>query len=68
MQTAIIPFGGNDITRDIATHFGFNEERAEKLKVVEGNLATSLAPQILSDTRLIMLPHCSMRKPLNMLI
>ena len=44
MQTAVLPFGGNDVTRDIATHFGFNEERAEKLKVTEGNLAASLTP------------------------
>ena len=27
-----IPFGGRDITRDIATHFGFNEDRAEKIE------------------------------------
>ncbi|MGB0785485.1 MAG: cell division protein FtsA [Alphaproteobacteria bacterium] len=41
LQTATIPVGGNDITRDIAQHFGFNPDRAEKLKVTQGNLAAT---------------------------
>ena len=42
-QTAVLPIGANDITRDVAQHFGFNPERAEKLKVTHGNLAATLS-------------------------
>ena len=43
LQTAVLPVGGGDITNDVAQHFGFNQDRAEKLKVTEGNLAASLS-------------------------
>ena len=44
LQTAVLPFGAGDVTRDVAQHFGFEEDRAEKLKVKEGNLAAALSP------------------------
>ncbi|MFQ3579923.1 MAG: cell division protein FtsA, partial [Bacteroidales bacterium] len=37
IHTAVIPFGGNIITKDIKELFGILEEQAEKLKVQFGN-------------------------------
>ena len=42
-RTRVLPIGASQITQDIAQHFGFTQEQAERLKVTEGNLAAALA-------------------------
>ncbi len=44
-RSQVLPIGASQITQDIAQHFGFTQERAEKLKVTDGNLAAALATQ-----------------------
>lgn len=43
LRSVVLPFGGNDMTRDLAQQLGLSHEQAEKLKVTQGNLAAGLS-------------------------